>query len=185
MSIEASRDATLEPSRAVAADPRRLWILGALGALATLLWVLTFVGYTSSDDGGYLDGARGWLHHFPFVGKIWWHVRLPTVLPIAISIGLLGEGDVSLVLPSLLYEIGIVVLAFAFLDRMAGRVPAIAAALLLLTLPINVMQSSIAGADLPMVFSPCCRCGCSSRPTMTPTRSAHCWRQAHPPARRS
>ena len=152
MSIEVSRDR--EVGRAAVPTVHNQWWIPALAfaAIASLLWVLTFVGYIASDDSGYLEGGRGWLHHFPFVGVIWWQLRHPIVMPIALSIGLFGENEHALALPSLLYQIGIVLIAFSFLKRFADRTTALVAALLLVTLPVQVMQSSIANADIPMIF---------------------------------
>src|SRR5579883_200992 len=152
MSVEVSNDGKVGYG-AILAMRGQWWIpAAAIATVASILWVLTFVGYIASDDSGYLEGGRGWLHHFPFVGVIWWQLRHPIVVPIAVSIGLLGENEHALALPSLLYQIGIVLIAFSFLRRFADRMTAVVAAVLLVTLPVQVMQSSIANADIPMIF---------------------------------
>lgn len=124
----------------------------AIVTVAVVVWLATFVGYTGSDDGAYLEAARGWVQNFPFVGKNWWSLRLTIVIPLAMSIRIFGENEYSFAFPTLIYQIGIASLAAAMVTRITGLAGAVAAALLILTLPLFAIASSTANADLPEVF---------------------------------
>lgn len=137
------------------ANSDRIWlsIVGvAIVTFAVVAWFTTFVGYAASDDSAYLEAARAWLSHFPAVGSNWWSLRLPIVIPIAISIRLFGESEYVVALPTLLYQIGIASLSVLLARRIAGKAAALTAASLILTLPLFAIASSLANADLPEVF---------------------------------
>ncbi len=121
-------------------------------AAATAIWLATFIGYTASDDASYLVSARGWLHNFPYVGIWWWDMRHTITLPIAMTIGLFGENEITMTLPDLGYFIGIVLMAFYLARRVAGPIAGAIAAGLLLTIPVVAVAASVANVDLPEAF---------------------------------
>lgn len=127
---------------------RQHLVPAALLALFIALVASCWVGFIGSDDVTFARGAYGWIEHFPYVGG---HgtIRYPLTVPMALSFSLLGENEVAMVLPSL----ACFVLAFALAWRVAryaaGSAPANLALLLLATLPLFVIQGSIANVDAP------------------------------------
>jgi len=115
--------------------------------LASQVWV----GYLGSDDATYARGAYGWLNDFPYVGG---HgtIRYTITIPIALSFKVLGESSFALALPSLLYAAGFIVVTYMFLSRYISASRATAAAMLLVTTPLLVVQSTIAGVDVIELF---------------------------------
>jgi 4-amino-4-deoxy-L-arabinose transferase-like glycosyltransferase len=122
---------------------------GLLVLLATfaLLVAWGWVGFLGSDDVTYAIGGYGWLEHFPFVGG---HgtIRYPITIPIALSFWALGQHEFSMVLPSLLYMAGFLILAWASVRRAGDGWLAFGALLALITCPLLVIQSSIASVDI-------------------------------------
>jgi 4-amino-4-deoxy-L-arabinose transferase-like glycosyltransferase len=145
----------LAPSQLAAhpAQRARVVILLAAAAAVFLALVATFwVGVLGSDDSIYWDGASGWLAHLPYVGQSHWTLRHPLVIPIALARRLLGDGPAALVVPTLLYAIGCLVILGAWTARVAG-IPAAAAALALVTTqPQFVLVSSTATIDISELF---------------------------------
>lgn len=117
-----------------------------------VIWQLTFVGFTASDDFSYLSAARGRLHDFLFVWDDGWSPRHTVVFPIAASIGIFGETEWALTLPTLFYQIGIVTVGGFFVRHVAGTRAGLITAALLATLPLLAIQSSIASADTAELF---------------------------------
>lgn len=123
---------------------RGLWIGLALFAL---LVALSWIGFMASDDTTYARGAYGWIEHFPYVGG---HgtIRYPITVPMAFSFRLLGGNEVAMVLPSLLYLLLFLVLAWRVTRDVAGALPAFAALVAIVTNPLVAVQASIASVDI-------------------------------------
>lgn len=123
---------------------RGLWIDLALFAL---LVALSWVGFIASDDTTYARGAYGWIEHFPYVGG---HgtIRYPITVPMAASFLILGGNEVAMVLPSLLYLILFLILAWRVTRDVAGPLPAFAALVAIVTNPLIAVQASIASVDI-------------------------------------
>lgn len=122
---------------------RGLWLgLGLFALLASLFWV----GFIASDDTTYARGAYGWIDHFPYVGG---HgtIRYPITVPMALSFRALGGNAFAMVLPSLLYLAGFLILAWRVTRDVAGPLPAFCALLACVTNPLLLIQSSIANVD--------------------------------------
>lgn len=119
----------------------------ALGALFLALVAACWVGFIGSDDVTFARGAYGWIEHFPYVGG---HgtIRYTLTVPMALSFHLLGENEFAMVLPSLAYLLAFLFLAWRTTRDAAGAGPASAALLLLVTLPLLVIQASIANVDV-------------------------------------
>jgi 4-amino-4-deoxy-L-arabinose transferase-like glycosyltransferase len=124
---------------------RRGLLLG-LGVFV-LLVALSWVGFIASDDVTYAKGAYGWMEHFPYVGG---HgtIRYPITIPMALSFGTFGENEFAMVLPSLLYLILFLVMAWRITRDVAGPLPAFCALFACVTNPLIVVQSSIANVDV-------------------------------------
>ena len=115
--------------------------------------VSTFwIGFLGSDDTLYWAGAGGWLAHSPYLGDTHWALRHTLVLPMAITRLILGQGLAALLLPSLLYAIGVVVVAALWIRRAAGLPAAAAAMLLVVTCPQFILLASIANVDIVESF---------------------------------
>ena len=123
---------------------RTLWIgLAVFAALLAYAWV----GFIASDDVTYALGAYGWIEQFPYVGG---HgtIRYPITIPMALSFLTLGENSFAMVLPSLAYVLAFLVMAWWASRRVAGEKAAFASLAALVTMPLIVVQSTIAGVDV-------------------------------------
>jgi 4-amino-4-deoxy-L-arabinose transferase-like glycosyltransferase len=123
---------------------RGLWLgLILFGALVAFGWI----GFLASDDVTYAIGAYGWIEHFPFVGG---HgtIRYPITIPMALSFLTFGENEYAMVLPSLLYMIGALILIWHAVRDVSGSLSATAALGALAISPLLVIQSSIASVDI-------------------------------------
>ena len=110
-----------------------------------------WIGFLGSDDVTFAIGGYGWLEHFPFVGG---HgtIRYPITIPIALSFLTLGEHELAMVLPSLLYMFGFLVLTWFAVGRAGDGWLAFGALAALITSPLLVIQSSIASVDIVEMF---------------------------------
>ena len=110
-----------------------------------------WIGFLGSDDVTFAIGGYGWLEHFPFVGG---HgtIRYPITIPIALSFLTLGEHELAMVLPSLLYMFGFLVLTWFAVRRAGDGWLAFGALAALITSPLLVIQSSIASVDIVEMF---------------------------------
>lgn len=123
---------------------RGLWLgLLLFGALVAFGWI----GFLASDDVTYAIGAYGWIEHFPFVGG---HgtIRYPITIPMALSFLTFGENEYAMVLPSLLYMVGALILIWHAVRDVSGSFAATAALGTLAISPLLVIQSSIASVDI-------------------------------------
>lgn len=135
-------------------QPDRTGRLGLAAGLALFLALVGFswVGLIASDDVTYAHGAYGWLQHFPYVGG---HgtIRYFIAIPMALAFRLFGENEYAMALPSLLYALAFLVVAWRVTRDVAGAWPAFGALLALATSPLLVIQSSIANVDaIEMAF---------------------------------
>jgi 4-amino-4-deoxy-L-arabinose transferase-like glycosyltransferase len=120
-------------------EVRDLCLVVAAGVAAlSLAWV----GYVGSDDHSYARGALGWLHAFPYVGDDHWTLRHPVVLPIALSFAVLGFREISLAVPSALLFLLLLATTYHHVSRHSGRPSALAAAVLLATVPVLAVQAT-------------------------------------------
>ncbi|MGB5078523.1 MAG: glycosyltransferase family 39 protein [Sphingorhabdus sp.] len=123
---------------------RGLWLaLVLFGLLVGAGWV----GFLASDDVTYAIGAYGWIEQFPFVGG---HgtIRYPITIPMALSFTALGENEFAMVLPSLVYMLAFLVLAWHVIRSAAGSLAATSALIALAFSPLLVIQASIASVDI-------------------------------------
>ncbi|MEQ1547740.1 MAG: glycosyltransferase family 39 protein [Chakrabartia sp.] len=121
--------------------------LGLGLSLFLLLVTLSWVGFLGSDDVTYARGAYGWIEDFPFVGG---HgtIRYTITIPMALSFLTFGENEVAFVLPSLLYMLGFLVAAYTLTALYCDKRHAFGALLALVTCPLLVVNSTIAGVDV-------------------------------------
>jgi 4-amino-4-deoxy-L-arabinose transferase-like glycosyltransferase len=145
---------TLILSRSPGRDRRAaLPLVIALAAAGFLGLVSVFwVGFLGSDDSLYWAGASGWLAHFPYVGTSHWTLRHTLVVPIALARLVFGDGMTAMVLPILLYALGLIVVVGVWVGRVAGAAAAAAALLIMITNPQFLLLSSTAYIDLVELF---------------------------------
>ena len=118
--------------------------------LATLLRLSFSVGLQYTDSALYAESAYNLSAGNWFVPDSAYSIRYGFVLPIALSIKLLGISDFALSLYPLASSLIIIALAYDIGIRLSGRSVGLVAALLLATLPLNVFQATDLHADLPM-----------------------------------
>jgi 4-amino-4-deoxy-L-arabinose transferase-like glycosyltransferase len=125
---------------------------GRFGLLAMLICFLLlvawgWVGYLGSDDTTYAIGAYGWIEEFPYVGG---HgtIRYPITMPMALSFLTFGGNEFAMVLPSLLYMIGFLIMIWATVRGIGNDAMAVGALAMLITSPLLVIQSGIASIDI-------------------------------------
>lgn len=127
------------------------WLLLAL-AVAGVLVAFNFVGYDGADDRSYALGAEAWLRHFPAVGADHWATRHTVVLPVALSLALLGHSIFALALPSLLFFAAMLAVNFHFARRFLGVRAAAILTLLLASTPEFVVQATYINNDIAEAF---------------------------------
>lgn len=125
-----------------------------IATVATFAVVVStfWVGFLGSDDTLYWAGAGGWLAHGLFLGDNHWALRHTLVIPMAVTRALLGNGLPALLLPSLLYAVGVLVVAVIWTHRVAGLAAAAAAASLVVTCPQFILLASVANVDVVEMF---------------------------------
>ena len=122
--------------------------------LATLFLALTawaWVGFLGSDDVTYAIGAYGWIEQFPFVGG---HgtIRYPITIPMALSFLTFGRNEYAMVLPSYVALVALLFCIWRSIVYISGVFPANLSLLFLVTLPLVVVQATIASVDMVEAF---------------------------------
>jgi 4-amino-4-deoxy-L-arabinose transferase-like glycosyltransferase len=123
-----------------------------VGTFAVMVFLLSGIGYTGSDDMGYIGAAREWRRHFPYVSHFFGDLRYPAILPISLSILLFGDSETTVAIPTLLYALGTVLVTCGFLRNLTDRWTAIIASLLLAASPLLGELSTTAGDDTSELF---------------------------------
>lgn len=128
----------------------RLDLLVLLAAFCSLV-AIGWVGFIASDDVTFARGAYGWIEQFPYVGG---HgtIRYPLTIPMAISFLTVGHNEVAMALPSLLYMLGALAIAWWLVANYAGRRAASLSLILAITCPLFVILASIANCDMAELF---------------------------------
>jgi 4-amino-4-deoxy-L-arabinose transferase-like glycosyltransferase len=124
-------------------------ILLAILFLALTAWA--WVGFLGSDDVTYAIGAYGWIEQFPFVGG---HgtIRYPITIPMALSFLTFGHNEYAMVLPSYLAMVALLFCIWRSIVHISGVFPANLSLLLIVTLPLVVVQATIASVDIVEAF---------------------------------
>ena len=120
----------------------------AVAYLVTAVFlVLTASGYSAMDDRHYVEAADRWLDHPPFIGGNHWHMRLPSVLAIALSFRLFGPTELALMLPTLLAYAGLVGLTVHLVASVADRFAAALAGAFVAATPVFALYAKIPYPD--------------------------------------
>jgi 4-amino-4-deoxy-L-arabinose transferase-like glycosyltransferase len=120
---------------------RNLLIVLVLGVI---MIILAWVGYVGSDDQSYARGALGWLNDFPYVGQNHWQLRHPVVIPLAMSLAVVGYREISLGLPSAFFFFIFLAVNYYYLQRFFDAKVAFLGAALLATTPLFVVYATFA-----------------------------------------
>jgi 4-amino-4-deoxy-L-arabinose transferase-like glycosyltransferase len=127
------------------ASPSRGLTVGltiAIAALAAILLATFWVGFIASDDIFYIQGARGWIDGFPFVGKSHWELRHTITLPLAALIKTFGLHEWVLGIPTVVAFFSFLAVNAYFITRVfGGAVAAIATVLMLMAPGITVVAT--------------------------------------------
>lgn len=120
--------------------------------VAVTMMTFGWVGYYGSDDMSYAYGGLGWLNDFPFVGTSHWTLRHTIVVPMALAFLLGGIGEFTLVLPTTVYFIALVIAIYVIVERHFDSTTGAIAAFSICTLPLMVVQSTLVIPDFAEVF---------------------------------
>ena len=137
MILDKTADQSIAPWRGVTA--LHVALLLAIAALTS--W-LGYVGFIASDDGSYSEAAIGWLDHFPYVGINHWGLRHAVVLPVALSFWLGGINELTMMLPTKVYLLLLILLTYRCLTRLVERRTALLASALIALTPVFILPSS-------------------------------------------
>jgi hypothetical protein len=119
------------------------WLdVALLVALVGFTSWLGYVGYIASDDGSYSKAAIGWLDHFPYVAINHWGLRHAVVLPVALSFWLGGISELTMMPPTKVYLLLLILLTYGCLSRLVERWTALLASALIALTPIFILPSS-------------------------------------------
>jgi 4-amino-4-deoxy-L-arabinose transferase-like glycosyltransferase len=103
---------------------------------------LGYVGFIASDDGSYSEAAIGWLDHFPYVGINHWGLRHAVVLPVALSFWLGGINEFTMMLPTKVYLLLLILLTYGCLSRLLEQRTALLTSALIALTPVLILPSS-------------------------------------------
>lgn len=132
-----------------ALDLRNIVLLSSIAALTVSF---AWIGFIGSDDASYASAASAWLYEFPFVGSSHWALRHPLVIPTALSFLLFGKSEFSLILPTLTYLFGLLMLTYVFLSIIENRRLAVFTTVVVCTTPLIALTSTTASADIVELF---------------------------------
>jgi Dolichyl-phosphate-mannose-protein mannosyltransferase len=133
--------------------PSEAVLLGFL-LLVVLPAVLAFffVGFQASDDINYLNGALGWLDHFPYVGDDHWTLRHTITIPTALAISVFGLNEFAVAFAGMAYFAAFVWVNAYFTWRYLSPAAAVVATALMLTLPGFPIVGTYLSPDVPELF---------------------------------
>ena len=144
-------------SGAEAAETRRTWmVVGLLLALAALVRVLSFRGYTTYDAAEYTRLARMMLTGEYRLGMVWFFrvfpVRVGIIAPVALLFRAIGVNEVTLTAYPFLLSLLSVALAFFAARAMFNTRAGLIAGGLMALMPIDARHASQLLPDLPAAF---------------------------------
>ena len=120
--------------------------------LVLILILLSWTGYTESDDRAYAEAATAWIENFPHLGTDHHALRHAIVLPTALFFWVFGRSEIGLALPILLYLAATLTVVFMAVSAVAGRSAGLLALLLTGTMPALVLGATVSFTDIPETF---------------------------------
>lgn len=127
----------------------QVWV--AAGPIVALI-LMSWTGYTESDDRAYAEAAAEWIAHFPLLGADHHGLRHAIILPTAFLFWVAGPSEVALALPILAYLAGTLLVTYLAVTAIAGKRAGVLALLLTGTMPALVLGASVSYADIPETF---------------------------------
>jgi hypothetical protein len=125
----------------------------ALALLAAAMITFAWTGFFGSDDTSYVGAATGWVNEgFGYVGSDHWSLRQTLVLPIAAAFKIFGQNELGLVVPFLLYQLGMVVVVYTIVRKHCDTATAAATGVFLITTPFVATGASLALPDIVESF---------------------------------
>lgn len=125
----------------------------ALMLLAVSMAVFFFIGFRAIvDDFFYLYGANQWLIDPPHLGYTHWELRLPYILSIAGSAGLLGFGHWQVVVPGILCFCALAGSSYYFFSQYLPNCAAIFISIAVIVSPIFFVNSTYLSPDVMEAF---------------------------------
>ncbi len=124
----------------------------ALGIAFLGILAVSYVGFQASDDARYLEGALGWIEHFPFVGDSHWTLRHTITIPTAVFIQFLGLNEFATSLTNVLYFIAFLALNAWCVARYVNVLAAWFCTALLIVLPGFTVVATYLNSDIPELF---------------------------------
>lgn len=131
---------------------RNLAEVAFVAAVVLITASIGWVGYLASDDQIYADAAEKWLQHAPYVGTTHWTLRYPVVVPIAAAFALFGEREFTLVLPTLIYFLALLLVAGWTLRVHFDHWTAAIAVVTIACIPLFGTWTTAAFPDVPEAF---------------------------------
>jgi 4-amino-4-deoxy-L-arabinose transferase-like glycosyltransferase len=120
--------------------------------VAIAMMAFGWVGYYGSDDMSYAAGGLGWLNNSPYVGNSHWTLRHTIVAPMGLAFLIGGIGEFTLVLPTVVYFIALVIAVYVIVARNIDSATGVLAAFFVSTLPLMATQSTLVVPDFAEVF---------------------------------
>ncbi len=117
------------------------------------LRLANFVGYGLGDDQTYLQIVNDIVEGHFILKPDWAYYRILVTYPIAAFFTLLGASELSMVLPTLLSSLGMIVLAYFFARRLYGETAGVYAATLLAFYPLNASNAGVLINDIPLALA--------------------------------
>jgi 4-amino-4-deoxy-L-arabinose transferase-like glycosyltransferase len=143
----------------VSVPPAPLWLrtaapllLALSAAIAAFSLHLTWVGFLHSDDQFYAGAASGWAQHVPYLGQHHWGIRHVIVLPMALLFRLFGASETTLLLPTLGYEVALLLLLAVMAWRLSGGLAAAVAVATAATVQALATGATMVSTDVPEAF---------------------------------
>ena len=140
------------PTTSPTLDKVDLRLIAILLLICAATLGFAWIGYLDSDDKLMFRGAVGWLNEFPYVGQTHHEVRHFVTVPMALSMRVFGVNETGIIVPTVLYFVGIVICTYFGVKHIADRASALLATVLLATLSLFATRATIPDADITMLF---------------------------------
>ena len=122
-------------------------------AVGVVMLSVGWVGYVGSDDHSYARGALGWLNQFPYMGDDHWTLRHTVVIPIGVSLAVLGMREISLGIPSALLFLLMLAFNYHYSQRFFGARFALLVSIFMATTPLLVVQATFPQDVIVQLFA--------------------------------
>lgn len=126
--------------------------VACVAAVLVIMVRVSWIGFIESDDLAYARAGAAWLAEFPYLGGNHWALRHMIVLPLAGTFALLGQSELTLQIPTMIYVAAMVALTGLSVRQVAGDLAGLIAALLVASIPVVSMGASMVYTDPAEAF---------------------------------